>query len=334
MRVLADVREALADDVVRRHLDPLRQTPVERDRQSHRHGRTGGERLERDRQPMSADDRRMDARAPRRGAPPATTRSRFSPDRRQPSRRSRSRAALRAGRARATGQSAAAARRRGGCAPAAGAPSARPRSPARASPCSSSRRAFSSTCSRPFSRAMPAAALTASSSSGSSLARGRARAPPRALRRGRSASWCARRRRPAAATASAVEIGPALELRQPVRQRQRRIAQRAGERVAQNGGGGSARSSRSRSPTAERASRALRSPIRNASGASPITTKVALRIVSKAGTVEGARQAKGRRASRGRAQSSRPAAPPNGAAGGPSPAYARPARRPRSGEAR
>ena len=56
---------------------------------------------------------------------------------------------------------------------------------------------------------------------------------------------------------------------------QGRVAKRAGQRVAQLGRGGSARSSTKRSPTAERASRASSSPTRNAIGASPITTNVA-----------------------------------------------------------
>ena len=99
-------------------------------------------------------------------------------------------------------------------------------------PCSSSRCARCSACRRPFSSAIPAAAPTAASSSGSSSSAG-----SWSERRHARAVAVDQRRRPAAAVvgqldALAVEIGPALELGQPVGERQRRIAQRARERVA------------------------------------------------------------------------------------------------------
>ena len=74
--------------------------------------------------------------------------------------------------ARARARSAAAARRRGGCARGAGAPPAPPRSPAGAIRAALRAAALSSACSRPFSSAIAAAASTPSSSCGSSASAG------------------------------------------------------------------------------------------------------------------------------------------------------------------
>ena len=138
-------------------------------------------------------------------------------------------AAARAGSARARARSAAAGRRRGGCAPVAAAPSARPRSREarsthllRAVP--SARRASGRSRSR-----FPAAALTASSSSGLVCERRvvderRHMLPLPVDHRHRSG----RRRRRAAPPADR-RGRTSFELREPVRQGQRRIAQSARE---------------------------------------------------------------------------------------------------------
>ena len=147
--------------------------------------------------------------------------------------RSRVKLAPRAGSDRAKARPAAAGHRRAGCAPCAAAPSGhlhdtRARPAQLLEPCSSS------ACSRAFSSAMPAAAVTASSSSGSSLSEGSCSsaatcAPSRSIsviaRRlsgvGNSTGWPARSTTP--------------ELGQPVRERQRRIAECACNRAAQIG---------------------------------------------------------------------------------------------------
>jgi hypothetical protein len=58
--MLADVRQALADDVVRRDFKPFREAAVEGDSQLRRDWPKCDERLQRDRQPVRGDDRRVE----------------------------------------------------------------------------------------------------------------------------------------------------------------------------------------------------------------------------------------------------------------------------------
>ena len=100
-------------------------------------------------------------------------------------------------------------------------------------PRSSSRRARSSTCSRVFSSAMPAAAVTAASSSGSSSSDGSCSnaatgAPCPVDHRHRAPIVSARQLH-----GPAVVVGVGSEVGQPVRERQRRVTQRARQRVAE-----------------------------------------------------------------------------------------------------
>ena len=128
MRVLADVREALADDVVRGDLDRLR-AAVRRCRRPARPAPARAPRAPRARPRDRARSRPRDGcRARRHAARRATPRSAGVPDRAAPSRPGPRRAAARADRGRARARPAAAARRRAGCAPAVAAPSARRRS--------------------------------------------------------------------------------------------------------------------------------------------------------------------------------------------------------------
>ena len=59
--VLADVRQALRDDVVDGHLNRLGQAPFDGNREMDRQGRPGGELLERDLEAVPADDGRMNS---------------------------------------------------------------------------------------------------------------------------------------------------------------------------------------------------------------------------------------------------------------------------------
>ena len=122
---------------------------------------------------------------------------------------------------------------------------------------------------RAFSSAIPAAAVTARAARARLAAPGRGAAPRRGRRRGRSASSLVRSSCVRQLHWPAVEIGVAPELRQPVRERQRRIAKRPCERVAEIGRCRIGAQLDEESPTAERASRSCRSPTRKASGASP-----------------------------------------------------------------
>jgi hypothetical protein len=80
---------------------------------------------------------------------------------------------------------------------------------------------------------------------------------------------------------AAIDVRPAAVLRQPVGEQERRVAQRARQRIAQIGGRGLGAHLEQQSASANRASRALSSPTRKAAGASPMMRKVARRIVSK-----------------------------------------------------
>ena len=155
LRVLADVGQASRHESRRRPRPRSGSRPSTLDVEVDGHRRARGEPLERDREPVAGEHRRVDARGRARAARRATRRSRRA---RRSSRAAASgslrRAAPRAARARARPRPAAAARRRGGCAPAAGARLS-PASTIRArEPRSSSRRARSSACRRAFSSAI------------------------------------------------------------------------------------------------------------------------------------------------------------------------------------
>ena len=197
--VLADVGEALRDDVVGGHLDLLGEAVFERHgRAAPGVGRLRGDRLERHVEPVPAQHRRMQAARHRaqlverdRDLAPRAARAASPP-------RGRPRAASRAGSARATARSGAAGHRRGGCAPAAAAPSGPPRSPARASPSAppdapAARPAAARSRARSRPRRRPRRAARARP-----RAPGHAGARPCARRRGRSASSPCRSRSRAA----------------------------------------------------------------------------------------------------------------------------------------
>ena len=61
LRVLGDIGEALRDDVVRRNLERLGKPALDVDLQLHGHRGPRGELLERDCEPVAADDRRVQA---------------------------------------------------------------------------------------------------------------------------------------------------------------------------------------------------------------------------------------------------------------------------------
>ena len=61
LRVLADVREALRDEVEGRHLELLGQALVHVDGQAHGQRRAGGELLQPHREAVAADHRRVEA---------------------------------------------------------------------------------------------------------------------------------------------------------------------------------------------------------------------------------------------------------------------------------
>ena len=199
-------------------------------------------------------------------------------------------------------------------------------------PCSSSSRARSSACSRPFSSAMPAAAADGVEQLGLvARATGRARAPRRVRRRDRSRVVA----RPSSGTGqrdgAAFDVGPAPVLGQPVGERQRGIAQRARERVAQVGRrrvraqlDEQVADGRAGEPGVEQADqeRDRREPDRrrtSRAGSSRTSCPLEARPASS----------RGRRSSRARARTSRPAARASAAAGGPFAASGRRARRSR-----
>ena len=249
LRVLADVREALGDDVVGGHLERLGQPSVELDGRAGREQARARPALQRDGQAVAADDRRVHPARDVAQLLRATARSR-----------------VRAARARGLAS---------GSAPSCfssmlsssdsatsrcWAPSCRLRSsrwrsfwPASITrarePASSSRRALSSACSRAFSSAIPAAAPTASSSSGSSSSDASCTSAATGSP-SRSISVVVR---PSPALGQrhrlAVEVGPALELGQPVRELSDGSRSARASASRRSAGAGSPAARRARSPT-------------------------------------------------------------------------------------
>ena len=270
-RVLADIREALGDEVVGGDLERLGQAPCTRRRAAPARRRARRAARAR-RQPMAADHGRMDSPRhltqlvqrcldlasrplePPRGrgsaSPGLLEQAQLERERDEPLLRTVVQVALQPlplpltrldHRAR------------------------EPRAPRGARCSSACSRAFSSAIRRgrgDRSRAAPARPATPD----------RARAPPRVRRPGRSASWLARAPLRAAPPAGRRDRR-SPELGQPIRERQRRVTQRPCEGITEVRGAGSARSSTKRSPTADRASRASRSPIQERDRRKPDAAK-------------------------------------------------------------
>ena len=281
--VLADVRETLRDDVVGRDLDLLGQPLFEAHRQLDGSRRMRGDRLERHLEAVPAEHGRMETA---RNRAKLVERHRDLASRLiEPSPPSRDRppASSRAGSTRARERSVAAAHRHGGCAPAAGAPSGPPRSPVRASlsappgaPSARPAAARSRARSRPPHRRRPSS--SGSSSSAGSCNSAATCAPSRSIN-------VAVRRPPGAGNATRRPSRSAQVSNSGSQYASVSVGSRSARASAscRPAGDGSARNSTKRSPTAERASRASRSAIRNTIGEIPITIRVARWIVWNAG---------------------------------------------------
>ena len=136
-------------------------------------------------------------------------------------------------------------------------------------PRSSSSRALSSACNRAFSSAIPAAAVTEARSSGSSVSAGSCtsaatRSPSRSI------SVVARPAPVRQVHAPTVEVGVAPEVGEPVRERQRRVAERTCQGITNVSGSRIPAQLDEEPGDRGPASRASRRPIRNATGARPI----------------------------------------------------------------
>ena len=61
VRVLGDVHETLGNEIEGRHLERLGKPAADRDPQTHRHGRSRGQLLQRNLEPVPTDNGRMNA---------------------------------------------------------------------------------------------------------------------------------------------------------------------------------------------------------------------------------------------------------------------------------